>query len=122
MTNLKKLEHLLSEGKISRRDFISRMSAMGLAAALSPALLSRRAEAAVPKKGGRFSMGATGGSTTDSMDPATLTSNMNQNLNWQIRNNLVEVDHNFDAIPELAESWGSSPDAKITGTPTRPQE
>jgi len=47
------------------------------------------------------------------MNPATLTSNMNQNLNWQIRNNLVEIDHNFKPIPELAESWGSSADAKV---------
>ena len=46
------------------------------------------------------------------MDPGTLTSNMNQNLNWQIRNSLVEIDHNFKPIPELAESWDSTPDAK----------
>ena len=47
------------------------------------------------------------------MDPATLTSNMNQNVNWQIRNSLVEIDHEFNAIPELAESWDSTPDAKV---------
>jgi len=47
------------------------------------------------------------------MDPGTLTSNMNQNLNWQIRNNLVEIDHNLQPIPELAESWEASPDAKV---------
>jgi len=113
MSNLKKLEHLLTKGKISRREFISRMSAMGLAAAVSPALLSGRAEAAAPKKGGRFIIGCTGGSTTDSMDPATLTSIYNQNLNWQLRNNLVEIDHNFNATPELAESWDSTPDASV---------
>ncbi len=113
MSDLKKLEHLLTKGKISRREFISRMSAMGLAAALSPALLSGRAEAAAPKKGGRFIIGCSGGSTTDSMDPATLTSNYNEHLNWQLRNNLVEIDHNFNAIPELAESWESTPDARI---------
>ena len=113
MSELNKLERLLTEGRITRRDFISRISAMGLAAALSPALLSRRAEAAVPKKGGRFIVATSGGSTTDSMDPATLTSNFNQNLNWTIRNSLVEIDHNFEAIPELAESWDSTPDAKV---------
>ena len=47
------------------------------------------------------------------MDPGTLTSNMNQNVNWQIRNSLVEIDHEFNAIPELAESWDSTPDAKV---------
>jgi len=113
MQSLKELENLFTRGLINRREFISRLSALGLAATVSPLLMPKRAKAATPKKGGHFVMGATGGSTTDSMDPATLTSNMNQNLNWQIRNNLVEVDHNFNAIPELAESWDSTPDAKV---------
>ena len=113
MQKLEMLQRLLSEGRISRREFIARVSALGLMAAVSPAFLSGPARAAAPKKGGRFIIGVTGGSTTDSMDPATLTSNMNQNINWQIRNCLVEIDHNFDTIPELAESWGSTPDAKV---------
>ena len=113
MSELSKLTEMFNQNKISRRQFVARVSALGLAVAISPAMLVSRAQAAVPKKGGRMVMGATGGSTTDSMDPATLTSNMNQNLNWQIRNNLVEIDHNFNAIPELAESWDSTPDAKV---------
>ena len=112
MSTLNELERLFTNGKITRRDFIARVSAMGLIAAVSPALLSTTAKAAAPKKGGRFIIGITGGSTTDSMDPATLTSNMNQNVNWQIRNCLVEIDHNFNAIPELAVSWDATPDAK----------
>ena len=113
MSKLKELENLLTDGKITRREFIARVSAIGLMAAVSPALLSSTANAATPKKGGHFVLGCTGGSTTDSMDPGTLTSNMNQNINWQIRNCLVEIDHNFNTIPELAESWGSTPDAKV---------
>ncbi|MDJ0818383.1 MAG: ABC transporter substrate-binding protein [Desulfobacterales bacterium] len=112
MPKLEKLQHLLSEGRITRREFIARVSALGLMTAVSPALLSGTAKAASPKKGGRFIIGITGGSTTDSMNPATLTSNMNQNVNWQIRNCLVEIDHNFNAIPELAVSWDATPDAK----------
>jgi peptide/nickel transport system substrate-binding protein len=113
MSELSKLTKLFNQNKISRREFISQVSALGLAVTVSPALLAGTARAAVPKKGGRFVMGVTGGSTTDSMDPGQLPSNMNQNLNWQIRNNLVEVDYNFNAIPELAESWDSTPDAKV---------
>ncbi len=112
MPKLEKLQHLLSEGRITRREFIARVSALGLMTAVSPALLSGTAKAAAPKKGGRFIIGITGGSTTDSMNPATLTSNMNQNVNWQIRNCLVEIDHNFNVIPELAVSWDATPDAK----------
>jgi len=113
MLSFKELEALLTMGKITRREFLTRVSALGLAVAVSPALMGGSAHAAGPKRGGRFIIGATGGSTTDSMDPGSLTSNMNQNLNFQIRNNLVEIDHNFNAIPELAESWGSTPDAKV---------
>ena len=113
MSELSSLTKMLNQNKISRRQFLTQVSALGLAAAVSPALLSGTAQASVPKKGGRLTMGCTGGSTTDSMDTGTLTSNMNQNLNWQIRNNLVEIDHNFKPIPELAESWDSTPDAKV---------
>ena len=113
MSALSKLIRMCNQSNISRRQFNAQISALGFAVTVSPALLAGTAHASVPKKGGRFTMGITGGSTTDSMDPGTLTSNMNQNINWQIRNCLVEIDHNFNAIPELAESWDSSPDAKV---------
>jgi peptide/nickel transport system substrate-binding protein len=113
MSELSKLEYLFKQGKISRRELIKGASALGLAAAISPSFLFETAEAAMPKKGGRFIFASSGGSTTDSMDPGQLVSNMNQNLNWQLRNCLVEIDHNFKPIPELAESWESSPDAKV---------
>ena len=112
MADLKKLEQLLTDGKISRREFIKRVSALGLMAAVSPALLSSPAKAATPKKGGHFIHAITGGSTTDTLDPATHTSSWNINVELQLRNCLVEIDHNFNPIPELAESWDSSPDAK----------
>ncbi len=113
MSDLSLLMKLFEQNKLSRRQFINQATALGLTAAISPTLLSSTALAETPKTGGRFIIGSTGGSTTDSMDPGTLTSNMNQNLNWQIRNNLVEIDHNLKPIPELAESWEATPDAKI---------
>jgi peptide/nickel transport system substrate-binding protein len=129
MPDLKKLEQLLTDGKISRREFIGRVSALGLMAAVSPALLSSPAKAATPKKGGHFIQAITGGSTTDTLDPATHTSSWNINVELQLRNCLVEIDHNFNPVPELAESWDSSPDAKkwifnrysITANPWMPK-
>jgi peptide/nickel transport system substrate-binding protein len=111
MSKLKELEQLLTNGKISRRDFIARVSALGLMAAVSPALLSTPAKAATPKKGGRFRMGLAGGSTTDSLDPGTLPDMVPQMANRQLRNSLVETNYKSEPIPELAESWDSSPDA-----------
>ncbi len=113
MSRLKDLETLLENGNVSRREFLARASALGIAATLSPALLSMPAQAATPKQGGRFRMGVGGGSTTDSLDPATITDMMMQVINQgQIRNTLVEIDHEGQPIPELAESWEASPDAK----------
>ena len=89
MDEFKKLENLLEKGRISRRDFLAKTALLGVAATLSPTLLAIKARAAAAKKGGRFRMGMVGGNTTDSMDPGTLNDAMNQNLNWQIRNNLV---------------------------------
>ena len=113
MSKLEQLEEQYKQGAITRRQFMAQVSALGLAVAVSPALLAGRAEAATPKKGGTFKQALTGGSTTDSLDPATNTSNHNINVNFQLRNCLVEIDHNFDPIPELAESWDSTPDARV---------
>ncbi len=57
MSELSKLTELFNQNKISRRQFITQVSALGLAAAVSPALLAGTARAAVPKKGGRFANG-----------------------------------------------------------------
>jgi peptide/nickel transport system substrate-binding protein len=111
MSELKLLERLLTEGKITRREFMARVSALGLMAAVSPALLAASAKAATPKKGGRLRLGLAGSSTTDSLDPATITDAMARCVCWQLRNNLVEVDYQGNPIPELAERWDSSPDA-----------
>jgi peptide/nickel transport system substrate-binding protein len=111
MPDLKQLEHLFARGEITRREFIARVSALGLMAAVSPALLATPVKAATPKKGGRLRLGMAGGSTTDSLDPATMTDAMAYNINWQVRNCLVEVDYKGNPSPELAESWESAPDA-----------
>jgi peptide/nickel transport system substrate-binding protein len=112
MDSFKRLENLLKMGKISRREFLALSAASGLAVAVSPALFPGSAFAAKPKRGGRLRVGATGGASTDSLDPATLASTMPVFINFQLRNCLVEIDHKGNAIPELAESWESSPDAK----------
>ncbi len=111
MKTLEMLQGMFKDGKITRREFIQRASALGIAVTVSPALIPRRAGAAAPKKGGRFRMGIGGGSTTDSLEPSTITDAMCQNLTWQLRNCLVEVDYKGNIQPELAESFDSTPDA-----------
>ena len=61
MQIVKTLERMFTEGLISRREFITRLSAMGIAVTMSPLLVPEKVKAAVPKQGGHFKMGATGG-------------------------------------------------------------
>jgi len=112
MNRIKKLENMLLQGKITRREFLARLSVLGASVAISPSLVPSLAKASEPKKGGRFRIGLNTGSTTDSLEPATLTTLWAWKMNWQIRNNLVEVDHTGNPIPELAESWEPSSDSK----------
>jgi peptide/nickel transport system substrate-binding protein len=111
MAELKALKNLWAQGKISRREFIARVSALGLAASRSPAFLSTASHAETPRKGGRFRIGIGGASTTDTLDTATLDDQMDTQVSFCVRNHLVEIDEAGKAIPELAESWGVSADA-----------
>lgn len=111
--NLSFLTQMYEQRKISRRQFIAEVSALGLMAAVSPSFLSGNALAATPRKGGLFRQAMTGGATSDSLDPATLFASQPINVSTQLSNCLVEIDHNFKPVPELAESWDASKDATV---------
>ena len=112
MATLTELQQLLASGRIGRRDFMTRASALGLATAMAPALLSTPAQAATPKRGGRFRMATADGDPADTLDGALALTTQSILVQVQVRNCLVEVDHRSQAIPELAESWEPTPDAK----------
>lgn len=106
MYRFKQLEEMLSLGRINRREFLSQVSALGLTAMLSTSILSRPVFAGTPQKGGRLRIGCAGGSTSDTLDPATYIDVVAAMVgSGLLLNNLVEIDHKGDAIPELAESW-----------------
>ena len=114
MKTLEKIEQLFSEGKITRREFLAKASALGVAAAASPAFLSRSAHAVKAKKGGRLRIGLLGGSTSDTMDPALFNDVYQQMTSMGfLRNPLVEIDNKGSAIPDLAESFEAEPGAKV---------
>lgn len=99
--------------KHSRRRFLTSGGALGLAAALGGAPDSL-AFNEPPRAGGRLRLGIAGGSTADSLDPSTITDTMATNISFgQLRNCLVEIDANSKPVPELAESWESTPDARV---------
>jgi peptide/nickel transport system substrate-binding protein len=92
---------------------MQKMSALGIAAAVSPVLLGKKAHAATPKEGGRLRLGMAGGAISDNLDPQTFNDISGQMTSMGLlRNCLVEQDYKGNAIPELAESFEPSADAK----------
>ena len=108
---LSMLQQMFHQKKISRRQFVTQLTALGVSTALIPSFMTGKALAAGPKKGGHFRMGMAGGSTTDSLDAAVLAAQIDTSTSYAARNNLVEVDYKGQAIPELAESWEPEPGA-----------
>ncbi len=101
----------LTRGAISRREFMGRALASGMTIAAASTLATQVLHAATPKKGGTLRLGIADFATTDSLDPTLMDTRMQMLLNWQLRNNLVEVGPGGAILPELAESWEGSADA-----------
>jgi len=111
MSRLEGLERLLTEGKITRREFLARASALGLAAAVSPALLPARAKAATPRKGGTIRAAIELHGPDDQMDPVVFTSNIDYTRGRATYNGLIQILDNMSLHPELAEEWSANSNA-----------
>jgi len=57
-------------GLMNRREFVGRAMALGATAAAANTMLASAVRAAGPQTGGTIRIGAQGGATTDSLDPA----------------------------------------------------
>ena len=112
MVDIKDLAKAAKLGSLDRREFIKRAGALGLAAPFATSLLSQSVHAAMPKSGGDFKQGTGHGSTTDNLDPGNHENGFMQNVVYTYANHLFEVDNNGELIPELAESFEASKDAK----------
>jgi peptide/nickel transport system substrate-binding protein len=110
MKPLDKLVSCLHKGEISRRDFMQKAAAMGLAAAVPGALLSTEAKAA-PKRGGHLRVATVQGSSTDQLDPTQLTSGHTNFLFSTLHSCLTEVRPDGQLTGLLAESFETGKDA-----------
>ena len=112
MHKFESLQQRFSEGRLSRRDFIKKACAMGLAGAIPHAILIDEAKANIPKVGGRLRQGLSGGNTADTLFGVLGHGDCHQvNVQWQLLNNLTEVTGTGELAGDLAESWEASPDA-----------
>ena len=111
MKPLDKLLSCLNNGEISRRDFLQKAGALGLASAVPATLLSGSAQAATPKRGGHLRVATVQGSSTDKLDPIFLSSGHTNFLWYSIHGQLTEIGSDGQLAPQLAESFetGSDP-------------
>ncbi|MBK0326873.1 ABC transporter substrate-binding protein [Rhodobacteraceae bacterium F11138] len=101
----------VSAGKMSRREFIGRASALGIGAAMANTMFAQAARAATPVKGGTIKMAFQGGSTTDSLDPALATNTVALMVIRFWGEPLVELDKSGGLVGKVAESFEGSADA-----------
>jgi peptide/nickel transport system substrate-binding protein len=103
------------DGQLQRRDFLKLGAMAGMAgAAFSLGLpLNAWAQEGTPKPGGVLRLGLAGGSTSDSLDPGSWSDTFTFVGFSAVYNSLVEIAVDGTAIPELAESWEASPDARV---------
>ena len=66
-----------------------------------------------PKRGGTLKIGHSGGATSDTIDPATYAAGPVVTAMLAVCNNLVEIDAEGAAVPELAESFEADAEARI---------
>jgi peptide/nickel transport system substrate-binding protein len=100
-------------GKLSRRDFLGRAAALGVTATFANSLLSSAAKAQAPVKGGVLKAGMQGGAATDSLDPATWSSQVPYFFGRQWGEQLVQIQADGTLQPALAEEWSASDDAMV---------
>ena len=103
--NLK--EHLAA-GRISRREFTSRLLALGLTMPAIGTILAApvpAAAAVTPKRGGRVRLAFEQTSADNTLDPVGMTTTTDGTRGFQIYNPLFRISPKLTPEPELAESW-----------------
>src|SRR5262245_3449274 len=106
------LSHRVAAGKLSRRDFLGRAAALGIAAPFANSLLANAAKAAGPVKGGILKAGVVSGGSTDSLDPALILTQVPQIFSKQWGEMIVEYAPDGGIEYRIAEEIGASDDAK----------
>jgi peptide/nickel transport system substrate-binding protein len=96
-------------GRISRRQFLRRSTAIGMSAAAASSLLAAAPLfAATPKRGGTLRVALASGGETESLDPTRYNSSADYARGNSTYNPLVALNRKMQPIPALAESWESN--------------
>lgn len=103
---------LASQGRLSRRAFLGRAVALGASAALAGSLADR-AFAQSPVKGGILKAGLRGGASSDSLDPALISSQLPINFCKMWGEFLARMTPNAELENLIAEEFGASDKGRI---------
>lgn len=98
--------------KTSRRSLIKGAGALGLGGLLGISGQPLRA-ATTPSSGGTFRLGVASFDTGETLDPQVTETKFMMNLQWQLRNNLIEIGPGGVLEPELATSWSANDDLSV---------
>jgi peptide/nickel transport system substrate-binding protein len=107
----------LEAGRMSRRRFVTRATALGVSSSVIGSILSAVtpsiAAAATPKKGGIAQIALAAPSQKASLDPIKMASDPEQFMTGLLYDPLVNVDEtSWEVKPGLAESWVIGPGAR----------
>ena len=106
------LQRKFRDGRISRRDFLKAVGALGISAVGAHAYLaSSSALAATPRKGGTAIFANNIHGPDDQMDPIVFSSGIDYARGRATYNGLIQILDNMSLHPELAEEWRSNQDA-----------
>lgn len=108
------MKDLLSQaarGRMSRREFMGRASALGVSAALAGSMFAGAARAQTPVKGGKLIAGMAGGESTNTLDPALAASEVPYMVNMTWGEMLVDVAPDKTIDYRIAEEISSNADA-----------
>ena len=111
-SELEFLSRYVAKGKMSRRDFLARATALGVTSTFANSLLSSAVRAEGPVKGGVIKAGLVGGGSTDTLDPALALVQVMQVFNKQWGEMIVELAPDGGIEYRIAEEIGASDDAK----------
>ena len=113
---MKQIEWYLEQakaGKMSRREFVGRTSALGITAAVATSMLSKAGVAAEPQRGGTVSLGTEYAGAEETYDPTKMTNTTDVQRAYQVYNRLTNLDRDLNVVPNLATEWEASEGATV---------
>ena len=112
MKDIQNYQQMYRDGRLSRREFLSAMGALGISAAAAGTLLtSASALASSPTRGGSVIFASNLHGPDDTLDPILGTSTIDYTRANTMYNGLIQVGNDMSLHPELAEEWDVNDDA-----------